>query len=98
MDRAVQDTPRNTALVADLETENLLLFIDDDLREAGSALSGVERYLIGVLGLLENPTARRREVCALLSEAEVLEQLDRLAENVESLRRRLAKLAAHLRR
>ncbi|RMG97578.1 MAG: hypothetical protein D6705_08455 [Deltaproteobacteria bacterium] len=78
----------------DLET--LMLFIDDDLRETGLALARVEQYLVRTLGVLERPDVRRRDVHALAADQEVLDHLDVLNETLESLRRRMARLAARL--
>lgn len=97
MDRATRDYPRNDAIGGGLQVENLLLFIDDDLRETALSLTQIESYLVQTLGLLEAREITKREVHALASNAEVLDHLDSLHETLESLRRRLSRLAAGLR-
>jgi hypothetical protein len=97
MDRAVKDYPESEALRGVRGVENLLLFIDDDLRETGMALGNVEGYLVEVLKLLEAPKLRREDVHALADDTQVLDHLDQLVETLETLRRRIAKLASSLR-
>lgn len=97
MDRAVRDYPEGDALRGVRGVENLVLFIDDDLRETGMALGHVEAYLVEILRMLEGPRIRREEVHALASDTRVLDHIDMLVENLETLRRRMTKLAASLR-
>jgi len=47
-------------------------------------------------GLLETENLRREAVCAVASDTTVLDQIDMLNETLESLRRRLARLAARM--
>lgn len=75
------------------DIENMLLFIDDDLRETALAMTRIEDYLTRTLQTLESPEIRREHVHALASETRVLDHLDQLSETLESLRRRLAKLS-----
>lgn len=98
MDRATRSYPPNAALFGVDDLETMLLFVDDDLRETGLAMCRIEDYLVRTLGLLEQPQLRRAEVIALAGDAHVLDHLDQLNETVESLRRRLAKLASRMRR
>ena len=97
MDRATREYPKNMALAGVRDVETLMLFIDDDLRETALALSQIEQYLVRTLALLERPAVDRADVKALASDQEVLDQLDVLNETLESMRRRMAKLAARLR-
>ncbi|HEY8379178.1 MAG TPA: hypothetical protein VIK91_21945 [Nannocystis sp.] len=97
MDRAVRDYPEADALRGVRGIENLVLFIDDDLRETGMALSHVEAYLLDILRMLEGPRLRREDVHALATDTRVLDHIDMLVENLETLRRRLTRLAASLR-
>lgn len=96
MDRATREYPQNESLGGSLHLENLLLFIDDDLRETALALTHVESYLVRTLGLLEAQEITKREVHALASSTEVLDHVDVLTETLESMRRRLARLAANI--
>ncbi|WP_434421575.1 hypothetical protein [Nannocystis pusilla] len=97
MDRASRDYPESDALRGVRGVENLVLFIDDDLRETGMALGHVEGYLTEILRMLESPRIRREDVHALASDVRVLDHVDMLVENLETLRRRLTKLATSLR-
>ncbi len=97
MDRATRSYPVSESLSHARGVENLVLFIDDDLRETGLALGSVETYLVEILKLLESPRMSREEVHALAADTQVLDHVDMLTETLETLRRRLAKLAASLR-
>ena len=100
MDRATRAYPESEPLrrlAGARGVENLMLFIDDDLRETALALGNVENYLVGVLGLLEAPRLGREEVHAVAADTQVLDHVDMLVETLETLRRRLAKLSASLR-
>jgi hypothetical protein len=96
MDRASQPYAPSMALAQVKQVENLLLFIDDDLRETALSMERIERYLLSTLDMLEGDVLVRAEVEALATDEEVLEQIDQLNENLESLRRRVARLAACL--
>ena len=98
MDRATRPYAPNVALAAVKNIENLLLFVDDDLRETGLALKRIEGYLTRTLSTLESPTVRREQVHELASEQQVLDHVDLLTETLEQLRRRLAKLASNMKR
>ena len=98
MDRGTRPTRTNRRLVGLRNIENLLLFIDDDLRETALAITRVEDFLTLTLSTLESDDLRREHIQALSRDAEVLENLDMLGENLESLRRRLAKLSSAMRR
>lgn len=97
MDRATRTYPVSETLSHARGVENLVLFIDDDLRETGMALGSVEAYLVEILKLLEAPKMSREEVHALAADTQVLDHVDMLVETLETLRRRLAKLASSLR-
>jgi hypothetical protein len=97
MDRASRDYPESDALRGVRGVENLVLFIDDDLRETGMALGHVEAYLVEILRMLESPRIKREDVHALASDTRVLDHIDMLVENLETLRRRMTKLATSLR-
>lgn len=96
-ERAVRSYPQTEALSQVRNLENLILFIDDDLRETALALHNIEDYLLQTLGLLERSRLTRAEVQALASDGQVLENVDMMVETLESLRRRLARLGASLR-
>jgi hypothetical protein len=98
MDRATHEYAPNSALAAVKDIENLILFVDDDLRETGLALQRIEGYLTKTLTTLESPDVRRVEVLELATEQQVLAHVDLLCETLEQLRRRLARLAARMKR
>jgi hypothetical protein len=98
MDRGTRSCPRGETLSGVDNVENLLLFVDDDLRETALALGKIESYLVDTLGLLELSEITREQVQALASHAGVLDDLDHLCATLESLRRRMAKLALSLRK
>ena len=96
MDRASQPYAPNPALAKIRHVENLLLFVDDDLRETALTMERIERYLISTLDMLEGDKLVREDVQALASDEDVLDQVDLLNESIESLRRRMARLASLL--
>jgi len=97
MDRATRPYPQNESIRRIENVENLLLFIDDDLRETALAMERVEGFLVRTLDLLERKDLARRDVQALANDTTVLEHVDMLNETLESLRRRMARLASTLR-
>ncbi|NVB37724.1 hypothetical protein G6O69_07755 [Pseudenhygromyxa sp. WMMC2535] len=96
MDRASQSYTPNPALSRVKHVENLLLFIDDDLRETALSMERIERYLVSTLDVLEGDALDRNVVQELATDLSVLDQIDMLTETLESLRRRMARLAAVL--
>src|SRR5688500_8422315 len=98
MDRATHEYAPNSALAAVKDIENLILFVDDDLRETGLALQRIEGYLTRTLQTLESPDVRRVEVLELATEQQVLAHVDLLCETLEQLRRRLARLASRMKK
>jgi hypothetical protein len=78
------------------QVENLLLFIDDDMRETALAIRRIERFLLSTLDLLEAPEVTRGDAHKLATDTSVLDHVDALGETVESLRRRIAKLSSAL--
>lgn len=97
MDRATQPQRTNPALESVDNVENLLLFVDDDLRETALAIHHIEHFLLRTMGLLEADDLRREDVCAVAGDTTVLDHVDMLNETLESLRRRLARLASRMR-
>lgn len=100
MDRATRDYATSKPLAKAKrggDINNLLLFIDDDMRETALAMARIERYLHSTLELLEAPKLTREQVQALATDREVLDHVDMLNETLESLRRRMASLAGRLR-
>lgn len=96
MDRANQAYAPNPTLTHIKHVDNLLLFIDDDLRESALSMERIERYLISTLEMLEGERLSRDHVETLATDQDVLDQIDLLNENLENLRRRIARLAQML--
>lgn len=96
MDRANTSYKPHPKLTHIRHVENLLLFIDDDLRETALSMERIERYLVSTLDILEGESLHRHRVERLASDPEVLDQIDSLNANLESLRRRMARLAGLL--
>jgi hypothetical protein len=96
MDRATQPHAPNPRLMGVENVENLLLFVDDDLRETALAIHHIEEFLLRTLGLLETRDLRREHVREVAGDTSVLDHVDQLNETLESLRRRLARLAARM--
>ena len=96
-DRATRDYSRNAALDRVRDVETMMLFVDDDLRETALALGRIETYLVRTLQTLERPDVRRVDVSEIAADTSVLDHLDLLNETVESLRRRLNRLASRMR-
>jgi hypothetical protein len=93
MDRANSDYSPNPALANVRDVENLLLFIDDDLRETALAMERIEKYLLSTLGVLDGDTLDRGEIHSLATDMSVIDQVDLLNETLENLRRRMVRLA-----
>jgi len=96
LDRANQDYEPNVALTRVDQIENLLLFIDDDLRETALAIDNIEGYLLQTLQMLESRDLDRPMIVQLANEPEVMGHVDALTETLENLRRRLSRLAGKL--
>ncbi|HET6583502.1 MAG TPA: hypothetical protein VFG69_08640 [Nannocystaceae bacterium] len=97
LDRGTQPTNVGDRLERVRDIENMLLFVDDDIRETALAMQRIEDYLTRTMQTLDHPQLRREHVLALAGDTRVLEHLDRLSETLESLRRRLARLSATMR-
>jgi hypothetical protein len=96
LDRGSQPTQVGETLERVRDIENLLLFVDDDIRETALAMQRIEEYLTRTMQTLDHPQLRREHVLALAGDKRVLDHLDRLSETLESLRRRLARLSASM--
>lgn len=98
LDRGVQPSKvPEGALRRVRDIENLLLFVDDDLRQTALAMTRIEAFLSKTMQTLGEPDLRREQIAELARDLEVLDHLDQLGETLESLRRRLGKLAMDMR-
>ena len=86
----------NPALKERYELTNQLLLVDDDLRECALALGSVEKFLAQSLALLDDEQVTATDLATLASDGEALDELDRLAETLTSLRRRLLSIASNI--
>jgi hypothetical protein len=84
-------------LVGRADVANLLMLIDDDLRETADAMNGIEGFLAEALRLLDADDLRAPELLRLCADDGVLERMDTLAEALATLRRRFGALAATIR-
>jgi hypothetical protein len=76
------------------ELANLLLLIDDDLRETADAMTGIERFLGHALALLDGEQLEPAQLLRLCADGDVMERIDTLGEALTTLRRRFGALAA----
>ncbi len=87
---------KNPALASKSELKNLLLFLDDDVRESGKAIVRVEKYLARALALIDAPTVSADELDALSDEQQIFDDLHTLVDTLGSLRKRMGKVASSL--
>lgn len=96
-DRLVErEGTANRTLTERSVLQNQLLLVDDDLREAGLAMGGLETFLADALALLDNEQVTAGELARLAGAGDTLDRLDSLAETLTSLRRRLLALASQI--
>lgn len=96
-DRLPQRETTNPALSQRFELKNLLLFLDDDVRESAKALGRVEEYLGRALALLDKSDVGADELEALSDEQAIFDDLHTLVDTLGSLRARMGKVASTLR-
>jgi hypothetical protein len=92
-----RDGTRNPALHDRYELANLLLLVDDDLRQTARALGTVDAFLAAAADLLEREGVQAGDLAALAGDGEVLDCLDEIQENVAGLRRKLLAIASQIR-
>jgi|SRR5690242_17501195 len=96
-DQLPQRETTNPALAGRSELKNLLLFLDDDVRESGKALVRVEKYLGRALALLDAAEVSPDEIKELAREQDIFDDLHALVDTLASLRARMGKVASSLR-
>src|SRR5437016_2308804 len=94
MDR---DGIANPALNERYELTNLLLLVDDDLRQTARALGTVDAFLAEAADVLEREGVQADDLARLATDGDVLDCLDDIQENVAGLRKKLLALASQLR-
>lgn len=90
------DATDNPALRSQYDLRNLMLLVDDDLRQTALALGAVESYLARTAALLENPEVTGGELAEAADDEEVLDRIEDLSENLDNLRHRMGSIAASL--
>jgi hypothetical protein len=97
-DRLPQHETRNPKLAAsnDQELSNLLLFIDDDVRESAKTLQRVERFLGDTLALLDDTEITEERLRGLSRDAGLFADLHVLVDTLGSLRARLGQVAKRM--
>ena len=96
-DRLPDRETTNPALSQRFELKNLLLFLDDDVRESSKALSRVERYLGRALALIDDGAVTAEQLDALADEQGIFDDLHTLVDTLGSLRAQMSKVASTLR-
>ena len=96
-DRLPERETTNPTLAAKSELKNLLLFLDDDVRESGKALVRVEKYLGRTLALLDTESVSSDQLEELAKEQQIFDDLHTLVDTLASLRARMGKVASSLR-
>jgi hypothetical protein len=74
----------------------VLDFLEDDLREARTALAGVAAWLANVEGALAEGVPSQQRILSLALGGNPAERIDELSSAVASVRRRLAQVAARM--
>lgn len=95
-DRLPERETTNPKLAGKSELKNLLLFLDDDVRESGKALVRVEKFLARALALLDAEAVSAEELDALSHEQQIFDDLHTLVDTLGSLRKRMGKVASSL--
>jgi hypothetical protein len=74
----------------------VLDFLEDDLREARSALAGVAAWIANVEGALADGTPSQHRILSFALGGRPGDRIEALSQSVASLRRRLAQVAARM--
>jgi hypothetical protein len=96
-DRLLDRATQNPALTERFELQNLVLLLDDDLRETALALVRVEAFLQRSLELIDQGDLSAESLRAVAEDDEVRAQLDALAEAVANVQKRMGVAAGVLR-
>lgn len=76
------------------EIANLVMIVEDDLRQTALALGAVEQYLGKAHGLLEQPDVTAQALVDMARDPDVVTRIDDLSENLANLRRTMHRIAA----
>jgi hypothetical protein len=94
---ADRDGTQNPTLTVRHELQNVLMLVDDDLRETAQAMESIETFLVDALHHLEREDISREHLLRLAGDEKVLSEMDRLGETLMNLKRRLMGIAGTLR-
>jgi len=75
---------------------NLILFLDDDLRESAIAMGGIEAFLLEAQRVLQQSSLAPDDLARLVEEARVNERIALLEDALASLRRSMNLICATL--
>ena len=78
------------------ELANLVLFLDDDLRESAMAVGGIEAFLLEAQRVLEKPDLAPEELRRLVDDPRVAERIALLEDARASLRRSMGLICDQL--
>jgi hypothetical protein len=95
-DRLPERETTNPSLAGKAELKNLLLFLDDDVRESSKALVRVEKFLGRALALIDADAVSAEELDAMSHEQQIFDDLHTLVDTLGSLRKRMGKVASSL--
>jgi len=95
-DEGAVDTLRRHLASGTAREHVVLDFLDDDLREARVALSGVAAWLANVERALAEDAPSQQQLLALALGGTAAERIDELSSAIVSVRRRLAQVAARM--
>src|SRR5579883_2807975 len=84
---------QNRILTDKHELQNLLLFVDDDLRQTARAVESIEGFLVSALNLLEREDLTRDDLVELAENDQVFAELDELSDMLGSLRSKMLRIA-----
>jgi hypothetical protein len=96
-DRLAAHETHNPKLTERSEVSNLLLLIDDDLRETAETMGVIDGFLAESLRLLESRDVTPASLLRLSADEDLMAQIDRLQETLATLRRRFGALATTIR-
>ena len=96
-DQLIERETQAARFIGRADVANLMLLIDDDLRETAAAINEIEAFLSDAKQLLDAPEMCPEELLRLCGDDDVLEWMDTLAETLQTMRRRLGALAATVR-
>lgn len=96
-DRLATHETQNPRLPDRADVSNLLLLIDDDLRETAEAMAAIDGFLAESLRLLDSREVSASSLLKLSADGELMEQIDTLQETLTTLRRRFGALASTIR-